>query len=87
MNRLVERLRDLLSIILIYSRALKEHLSKSADANNTDIHAALKRAPLLERRVHRDARAEDGAGCLKGVALGNLENLNIFITNCLLLHR
>ena len=66
----------------MYSRLLKEHLSESADADDPDVHAALERAPLLERRVHRDARAEDGAGCLQRVALGNLENLNIFITNC-----
>ena len=65
----------------------KQYLSESADADDPDVHAALERAPLLERRVHRDARAEDGAGSLQRVALRDLENLNIFITNCHLLLR
>ena len=49
-------------------------LSQSADADDPDVHAALEGAPLLERGVHRDAGAEDGAGRLQRVALRDLKN-------------
>ena len=57
------------------------NLSESADADDPDVHAALEGAPLLERGVHRDAGAEDGAGRLQRVALRDLKNLN-FILMC-----
>ena len=61
-----------------YYQSELEYLSKTTDADDPNIHAALERTPLLERRVHRDSRAEDGAGSLQRVALGDLENANIF---------
>merc|ERR1719264_1333545 len=49
------------------------HLSQSSDADDTDVHAALESTPLLERGVHCDARAKDGAGRLQGVRLRDLD--------------
>ena len=47
------------------------HLAQPAHTDHAHPLAALGRAPVLDRRVHGDARAEDGPGLLEGEGVGD----------------
>jgi hypothetical protein len=40
------------------------HLAEAADADDADAEAAIRRLPVVERRIHGDAGAEDRPGRL-----------------------